>query len=110
VARETARAYGLGRGLRFVFVDLPGSTPYIATGLRIAASVALVVCVAAELIAGLPGLGAAIYKAQYADRLPLMYALIVTSGVLGLLIALGFNRLERLTLRWHPSQRRERLE
>jgi ABC-type nitrate/sulfonate/bicarbonate transport system permease component len=109
VARETARAYKLNRAMRFVFVDLPGATPYIATGLRIAASVALVVCVAAELIVGVPGLGASIYKAQYAGRLPLMYALIVTSGVLGLLIAIGFNRLERLTLRWHPSQRKERV-
>ena len=84
--------------------------PYIATGLRIASAVALVVCVAAELLVGVAGLGANIYKAQYAGRLPLMYALIVTTGILGLLIAFGFNRLERLTLRWHPSQRKERTE
>jgi ABC-type nitrate/sulfonate/bicarbonate transport system permease component len=108
VARDTARAYGLGRFRSFVFVELPGSTPYIATGLRIAASVALVVSVAAEVIVGIPGLGASVYKAQYAGQVATMYALIATSGVLGLIITFGFNRLERITLRWHPSQRGER--
>jgi ABC-type nitrate/sulfonate/bicarbonate transport system permease component len=108
VARDTAAAYRLNRVMRFVFVDLPGATPYIATGLRISASVSLVVCVATELIVGVPGLGAGIFKAQYAGQLAHMYALIVSTGLLGLLIAIGFNRLERVTLRWHPSQRAER--
>jgi ABC-type nitrate/sulfonate/bicarbonate transport system permease component len=108
VARDTARAYGLNRFMRFVFLDLPGATPYIATGLRISASVALVVCVAAELLIGVGGLGSEVYRAQYAGRADTMYALIATSGILGLLIAMGFNRLERVTLRWHPSQRGER--
>ena len=105
VARDTAAAYKLNRFMRFVFVDLPGATPYIATGLRISASISLVVCVATELIVGVPGLGAGIFKAQYGGQLAQMYALIVTTGLLGLLIAIGFNRLERVTLKWHPSQR-----
>jgi ABC-type nitrate/sulfonate/bicarbonate transport system permease component len=108
VARDTASAYRLNRLMRFVFVDLPGATPYIATGLRLSASISLVVCVATELIVGVPGLGAGIFKAQYGGRLAQMYALIVTTGLLGLLIAIGFNRLERVTLKWHPSQRGER--
>ena len=36
--------------------------------------------------------------------------LIAASGVLGVLMAIGFNRLERITLRWHPSQRQESAE
>jgi ABC-type nitrate/sulfonate/bicarbonate transport system permease component len=108
VARDTAAAYRLNRFMRFVFVDLPGATPYIATGLRLSAAISLVVCVATELIVGVPGLGAGIFKAQYGGRLAEMYSLIVTTGLLGLLIAIGFNRLERITLRWHPSQRADR--
>jgi ABC-type nitrate/sulfonate/bicarbonate transport system permease component len=108
VARDTASAYRLNRAMRFIFVDLPGATPYIATGLRLSASISLVVCVATELIVGVPGLGAGIFKAQYGGQLAHMYALIVTTGLLGLLIAIGFNRLERVTLRWHPSQRADR--
>lgn len=108
VARDTALSYQIGRVRRFFFIELPGATPYIATGLRISASVALVVSVAAEVLVGIPGLGANVYKAQYAGNFDVMYALIATSGIIGLLITFGFNRIERVTLKWHPSQRGER--
>jgi ABC-type nitrate/sulfonate/bicarbonate transport system permease component len=107
VARDTARAYGLNKAMRFVFVSIPGATPYIATGLRIAATYALLTSVGSELIVGLPGLGYKIYKAQYAGQVDDMYALIATSGIIGLVITFAFNRLERVTLKWHPSQRAE---
>jgi ABC-type nitrate/sulfonate/bicarbonate transport system permease component len=107
VVRDTARAYGLNRFMRFVFVSLPGATPYIATGLRISASIALLVAVGAEMVVGVPGLGHSIFRAQYAGQPERMYALVAVSGVIGVLLAIGFNRLERLTLKWHPSQRRE---
>lgn len=107
IARDTAHAYRLNRVFRFVFVSLPGATPYIATGLRISASIALLLAVGTEMVVGLPGLGRDIFKAQYAGDAPRTYALIVASGLLGIMIALAFTRLERRTLRWHPSQRRE---
>jgi ABC-type nitrate/sulfonate/bicarbonate transport system permease component len=107
VARDTARAYGLNPAMRFVFVSVPGATPYIATGLRISATYALLTSVGAELIVGLPGIGFNIYKAQYAGQIGTMYALIATSGFVGLAITFLFNRLERVTLKWHPSQRAE---
>ena len=79
----------------------------IATGLRISASIALLLAVGTEMVVGVPGIGYDIYRAQYAGQRPAAFALIAASGVLGVLMAIGFNRLERVTLRWHPSQRRE---
>jgi ABC-type nitrate/sulfonate/bicarbonate transport system permease component len=107
VARDTARAYGLNPFWRFTFISLPGATPYIATGLRISATYALLTSVGSELLVGLPGLGFRIYKMQYAGDTGGMYALIATSGIIGLTIAFLFNRLERITLKWHPSQQSE---
>jgi ABC-type nitrate/sulfonate/bicarbonate transport system permease component len=107
VTSDTARAYRLNRFYRFLFVSLPGSTPYIATGMRISASVALLLTVGTEMIVGLPGIGRAIFDAQYANDLPAMYALIAASGVLGVLIAFVFGRVEKRLLRWHPSQLRD---
>jgi ABC-type nitrate/sulfonate/bicarbonate transport system permease component len=107
VARDTAHAYRLNRVFRFFFVSLPGSTPYIATGLRISASIALLLAVGTEMVVGLPGLGRDVFRAQYAGDAPRTYALIAASGLLGIVIALGFSRLERRALRWHPSQRKE---
>lgn len=107
VARDTATAYRMGPFIRFFFLSLPGATPYIATGLRISASIALLLGVGTEMVVGLSGIGQNIFKAQYAGDPARAYALIAASGLLGVAIAGGFNRLERRTLRWHPSQRRE---
>ena len=60
------------------------------------------------MVVGLPGLGYNVIRSQYAMQLPRMYALVVSSGLLGILIAWCFTRLERVTLKWHASQRRER--
>ena len=34
-----------------------------------------------------------------------MYALIITTGILGVLLNMIFTRAEHRVLRWHPSQR-----
>ena len=107
VARDTAEAYRLNGLFRFFFVSLPGATPYIATGLRISASIALLLAVGTEMVVGLPGLGFDIKFAQLGGDTPRAYALIATSGLVGIAIALAFGGLEKRTLRWHPSQRKE---
>lgn len=109
VAVMTARSFGIGRFDRVRWVLIPGSLPYIATGLRICAGVAMVVAVGGELIIGTPGLGTAIRQAQEQLALPTMYALIIASGLLGIAINFAFGRLERWMLGWHPSQRKQEL-
>jgi len=107
VARDTARSYGLSRLDRIRHLVLPSALPYIATGLRIASATALIVGVTAEVVIGNPGLGNAISLAQAGGNTVHMYALILTTGVLGVLIHIVFSTLERHFLRWHTSQRRE---
>lgn len=106
VAKDTARAFGLGPLARLRRVVLPSCTPYLATGLRISASVALILVVTGEYIVGLPGLGREVLAAQSGGAYDRMYALIVVSGLLGLAVNLGFHAAERRVLFWHPSQRR----
>jgi len=107
VARDTARAYGLGRIARFVWITVPSALPYVATGLRLSAAIALIVTIATEIVVGSSGLGYAINEVRYANDVALMYGIIVVTGVLGLVIAIAFRSLERRLLRWHASQRQE---
>lgn len=107
VASDTARSYGLGTLARFRTVVLPSATPYIATGLRIASSIALILTITEELVVGTPGLGRAIIFAQSAGSTTRMYALIITTGLLGWLLNSVFSALERRVLAWHPAQRQE---
>lgn len=104
-ARDMARVYGLGPVAQFFRVVLPSVAPYAATGFRISAVVALNVSIGIELIVGAQGIGEAIAKAQYGNRVPALYAYVAAAGALGLLINVAFRRFERRVLRWHPSER-----
>lgn len=105
VALETARSYRFSRLQHFVYVRVPGSLPFIVTGVRICASVALVVAIVAELVGGAPGLGSKIFRAESADNQQTMYALILLTGALGVVVNGAFTMLERRVLFWHPAQR-----
>ncbi|KQX78534.1 ABC transporter permease [Streptomyces sp. Root1310] len=107
VAEETARSYGLGTWARVRHVLWPTALPYVMTGVRLAAAVALILVITAELVIGAPGLGARIAVAQTSQAVPEMYALIVVTGVLGLLINVGARTVERFALAWHQSVRGE---
>jgi ABC-type nitrate/sulfonate/bicarbonate transport system permease component len=102
---ETARSYRVRRRDRLLRVTLPSAIPYIATGLRIASAVALILAVTAELIIGSPGLGRSINLARSGGAVDLMYALIITTGLLGWLLNSLFARAEARVLHWHPSHR-----
>ena len=105
VATDTARSFGLNRAQRLFRVNLPSAFPYIATGLRMASTVSLVLAVTAELVIGAPGLGRSINIARSSGNVELMYALIIVTGMLGWLLNGLLARAERRVLHWHPSQR-----
>ncbi|MFI7407941.1 ABC transporter permease [Streptomyces sp. NPDC049627] len=107
VAEETARSYGLGTWARVRHVLWPTALPYVMTGVRLAAAVALILAITAELVIGAPGLGQRIAVAQTSQAVPEMYALIVVAGLLGLLINVGARTVERRALAWHQSVRGE---
>ena len=107
VAQDTARSFGFGRMRRTYLVTLPSAMPYIATGLRISSSVALILAVTSELVVGVPGLGRTINVAASGGDYSLMYALIVVTGLLGVALNETFRRVEARALRWHTSQRAE---
>ena len=105
VATDTARAFQLGRFERLWRITVPSAVPYIATGIRIASSVALILCVTAELVIGSAGLGREINGASSGGNVDLMYAMIIATGLLGWLLNIAATMVERRVLHWHPSQR-----
>jgi ABC-type nitrate/sulfonate/bicarbonate transport system permease component len=107
VARDTAAAYRLGAWARVRYLIWPTTLPYAVTGLRLATSVALILTITGELVVGSPGLGKEIAIAQDSGAVPLTYALVVLTGVLGVLANLLTRAAERRALAWHPSMRRE---
>lgn len=107
VARETARSFRLSWWSQVRYMVWPSALPYVMTGLRLAASVALILAITAELIIGAPGLGNQIGVAQSGGAIAAMYALVLVTGGLGVGVNVLFRRIERWALRWHQSVRRE---
>jgi ABC-type nitrate/sulfonate/bicarbonate transport system permease component len=105
VATDTARSFGLNAFERLYRIKLPSAVPYIATGLRISSAVALILAVTAEIVIGSAGLGREINVARQGGAIELMYALIITTGLLGWALNIATTRAERRVLHWHPSQR-----
>jgi ABC-type nitrate/sulfonate/bicarbonate transport system permease component len=105
VATDTARSFGLGRFERLWRIKLPSAVPYIATGLRISSAVALILAVTAEIVIGSAGLGREINVARSSGAIELMYALIITTGLLGYVLNILTTQAERRVLHWHPSHR-----
>lgn len=107
VAMNTAQSYGFSYLQRIRDVVIPTVLPYFMTGIRLGAAVALILAITAGLVIGSPGLGSAIARAQQGGAITNMYALILATGVLGVIINLAARRVERRVLSWHTSVRGE---
>jgi ABC-type nitrate/sulfonate/bicarbonate transport system permease component len=107
VAMNTAKSYGFSWWQRVRDVVFPTVLPYLMTGVRLAASVALILAITAELVIGSPGLGREIALAQSGGAISGMYALILATGLLGVVVNLAARWVERRVLSWHPSIRGE---
>ena len=107
VAEDTARSYGLGRIARIRFVVWPTALPFVMTGLRLGAAVALILEITGELVIGGGGIGEQISLAKSAGAVPQVYALVIMTGLIGIAINLLARAVERSSLSWHVSVRGE---
>ncbi|MGP3533642.1 ABC transporter permease [Microbacterium sp. RD1] len=100
---ETAATLHVGRMSVIRRVILPSAIPSIATGLRVAASLAVVVAVAAELISGSPGLGQLLVNEQRAGDTAGAWACIVLTGVIGVVVNIVLGFVERAVAGWQEQ-------
>jgi NitT/TauT family transport system permease protein len=106
VAKDTARSFGFGRLSILTRVSLPSALPFIYTGIRIAAAIALIVVISAELLgAARNGIGAWLMVARSALRPDLVFAGTIVTGMLGWAINWATVTAERRLLGWQPALR-----
>jgi ABC-type nitrate/sulfonate/bicarbonate transport system permease component len=103
--RDMALAYRLRRRDRIRFLILPSAAPFVATGVRLAATISLLLAIGAELLGGAPGIGASITLEEQNGDIPGMWVYVVLSAVLGVIVNLTLIGLERRVLKWHSVQR-----
>ena len=101
--RDVARNFGAGPLGLFLTVALPGALPSIFTGLRLGLGFALVVIVGTEFIAAREGIGRFIFDSYQVLAIKKMFVGLIVTGLLGWLLSLALDLLERLVLPWKPG-------
>ncbi|HEY1499925.1 MAG TPA: ABC transporter permease [Acidobacteriaceae bacterium] len=102
VYRRAGRNFGLTPPQLLARVLFPAALPQILVGLRIALGIAWLVVVAAEMTAVESGLGFLVIDSRNSGkRYDLVVAAILIIGLIGLILDVGFRRLEKLrSVRW----------
>ena len=100
-------ARDLGATDRQLFWDvmLPGSLPMIFAGLKLGAGIAFVLVVAAEMVIGKLGLGNIIAEAAAILHLDVVFATLLELCVIGILLFMLVDFLERIAVPWHSKVR-----
>ena len=105
VAADTARVFGLGRVKTAVRVHLRSASPFVYTGIKIAASIAVILAVSAELLAGgRSGIGILMLEASSIGDQPRVYALTIVTGLIGLALNVVFASIERRVFPWNVNE------
>lgn len=98
---DTIRSYRIPAHLRFFKVLLPAAGPYIATGLRIATTVSILVAVGVEIVSVTPGMGREIALSRSYNETGTTFAYIFYAGFLGVVLTFLWDQLEAHLLGWH---------
>ncbi|NJP46355.1 ABC transporter permease [Actinacidiphila epipremni] len=105
---ETARSYRLPAPARLRHLVLPAASPQIFAGLRQALSIGIILMVISEMFAASNGLGFAIVDFQRSFAIPEMWSGILLLGLLGFVLSMLFQLVERRALAWYHGLRASR--
>jgi NitT/TauT family transport system permease protein len=104
VHAELMRSYAASAWTSMRVVRIPSALPFFFTGLRVAASAAVIAAIVSEYFGGLQtGLGPAITSAAAASAYPRAWAIVVASIGLGLVFFLAALAAERIAMPWHRT-------
>jgi NitT/TauT family transport system permease protein len=103
---QVAENYGANRLRVVTRVLLPGSLPYVLTGVRLGLNATLLLTVAAEMVTGQTGLGAVIWRAWETMRTEQLYASLLIIVTLGVGANVALQALARTVMPWQPEQHR----
>ncbi|GAA0839215.1 ABC transporter permease [Streptosporangium amethystogenes subsp. fukuiense] len=106
LAKETLRSFGFGKSAVLWRVSLPSTAPFIATGVRLASAIALIVAISAELLGGgAQGIGSYVLESGgSADAVEYIIAAAIWAGIIGVITNGLFVLAERRIFRWHTAR------
>lgn len=97
---KASRSLGASKRREFVEVVIPAASPHIMAGLRIAAAVAFLSLVAAELTGASSGIGYRLQESRQYIRVDRMFVSLIELGLLGTLLDAIFVLIGRRVIHW----------
>lgn len=102
---ETGRILGASKIARIRRIVIPSMLPSLATGVRTASAIALVLTITVEMLTGRPGIGRYIDEARLNGLVAEMWAAILVTGIVGYFVNGAMLTAERHLLPWSAENR-----
>ena len=97
---DVGQNFRASRLMMFTDIALPGALPMIVTGIKLGSGVALLVLVTAEFVGARSGIGYLIWTSWQVFQVEKMYVGLMVIAVIGFLLAILLNWLQRLLVPW----------
>ena len=97
---DVARVFGYSHNRLFVAVVLPAALPYLIAGFRIGVTLGMIMVVVAEFFGASAGLGQKIAVAGELFRAAELYAWVIYTSLVALVLVRGADYFERWAMRW----------
>ena len=100
---DVSRSFRARERLIFTSLVIPGTLPFIASGMRVAVGRVLAGVIIAEFYAQTSGLGVMVKRSAETEQPARMLFGVLIFTLLGLLLSEGVGSVERYLQRWRPS-------
>jgi len=97
---DVGRSFKASRWDTFRTIALPGALPFIMTGIKLGAGLALILIAVAEMVGAKSGLGYMIWSAWETFAVAKMYVGLFTIALIGFGISMLLREVERVVIRW----------
>lgn len=102
---DLASTMGAGPVQKFLKFRFPASLPHLFSGLKVAVTLAVTGAVVGEFVGANKGLGNVILEANGNVNTALLFAALIVLSVLGVVLFLLVEVIERLVMPWHTTVR-----
>lgn len=102
---QVGRAFHLTLRDRIRSIYVPSAMPFIMTGLRISATISLLLSISAEFLGGVDGIGRELFDTLTVNDSDAMFVYAFTAALLGVALNWLLLQVQKRVLWWHPSQR-----
>ncbi|WP_081389927.1 ABC transporter permease [Paenibacillus odorifer] len=106
LALDLMHSYAAGKPAVFRYLRIQNSLPYVFTAMKINATASMIGAIVGEFFFSSKGLGYLLSNSIKVAKMPLGWSCIVLAAIAGVLFYLVVERLEKVFIKWHPSQRK----